>query len=120
MLFFYIFAENKKDIIMSKLQHIANLVRNYKYTKYIVTLIFIVLIVGFVDDNSFLNRQERIEEIKRLKAEIAVLKAQYEEDTRNLKSLEEYDNVVRLAREKYLMKRPNEDIFVIRYEAPSE
>ena len=37
-----------------------------------------------------------------------------------LNELEEYDNVVRLAREKYLMKRPGEDVFVIRRQLPSE
>lgn len=105
---------------MGRLQYVANLVRNYKYTKYIVTLFFIVLIVGFVDDNSILNRQDRIREIEKLQEEIAVLKAQYEEDTRQLKSLDDYDNVVRLARERYLMKRSNEDVFVIKYETPTE
>jgi hypothetical protein len=35
-----------------------------------------------------------------------------DEDTKKLRSLEEYENVVRLAREKYLMKRPNEDVFI--------
>lgn len=105
---------------MGRLQHVANLIRNYKYTKYIVTLFFIILIVGFVDDNSILNRQERIQEIEKLQEEIAILKSQYEEDTKQLKSLDNYDNVVRLARERYLMKRPNEDVFVIRYETPTE
>jgi hypothetical protein len=28
---------------------------------------------------------------------------------------EEYENVERFAREKYLMKRPDEDVFVIKY-----
>lgn len=105
---------------MGRLQRIATTIRDYKYTKYIVTLFFIVLIVGFVDDNSFMNRQERIDEIEKLKAEISVLKAKFDEDTRKLKSLDDYDNVVRLAREKYLMKRPNEDVFVVKYESLAE
>lgn len=75
----------------------------------------IILIVGFIDDNSFLNRQERIDNIKKLQHEISVLKAKYEDDTRKLKGLEEYENVERFAREKYLMKRPDEDVFVIKY-----
>ena len=100
--------------IMGILRRIISSVKDSKYTKYIVTLFVIVLVVGFVDDNSLMNRQERIEEIEKLQTEIAVLKDQYEEDTRKLNSLEEYENVVRLAREKYLMKRSNEDIFVIK------
>lgn len=105
---------------MGRLQQIVGAVRAYKYTKYIVTLFVIVLIVGFVDDNSIMNRQERIENINKLQAEIAVLKAQYDDDTRRLNELEEYDNVVRLAREKYLMKRPGEDVFVIQRQLPAE
>jgi hypothetical protein len=99
---------------MGKLQSIAARIKESKYTKYIVTLCVIILVVGFLDDNSIMNRQERIAEIQKLQHEISVLKARYEEDTRKLQSLEEYDNVVRLAREKYLMKRSNEDVFVIR------
>jgi transcriptional regulator with XRE-family HTH domain len=64
--------------------------------------------------------EERIEDIKRLQEEISILKKQYEEDTQKLESLNDYDHVVRLAREKYLMKRPNEDIFVIKTVTPSE
>ncbi|MBR5576297.1 MAG: septum formation initiator family protein [Bacteroidaceae bacterium] len=105
---------------MGRFQNIVSGIRNFKYTKYIVTLCIFVVVVGFVDDNSFMNRQERIEEIERLQEEIAVLKNQYEEDTRKLNNLTDYDNVVRLAREKYLMKRPDEDIFIIKYVTPTE
>lgn len=99
--------------MMTVLRRVVSRIKDSKYTKYVVTLLAIVLIVGFVDDNSLMNRQERIEEIEKLQSEISVLKAQYEEDTRKLESLKEYENLERLAREKYLMKRPNEDVFVI-------
>lgn len=99
--------------MMMVLRRVVSRIKDSKYTKYVVTLLAIVLIVGFVDDNSLMNRQERIEEIEKLQSEISVLKAQYEEDTRKLESLKEYENLERLAREKYLMKRPNEDVFII-------
>ena len=99
--------------MMTVLRSVVSRIKDSKYTKYVVTLLAIVLIVGFVDDNSLMNRQERIEEIEKLQSEISVLKAQYEEDTRKLESLKEYENLERLAREKYLMKRPNEDVFII-------
>lgn len=117
--FFCTFVSNY-CLIMGRFQNIVSGIRNFKYTKYIVTLCIFVVVVGFVDDNSFMNRQERIEEIERLQEEIAVLKNQYEEDTRKLNNLTDYDNVVRLAREKYLMKRPDEDIFIIKYVTPTE
>ena len=117
--FFCTFVSNY-CLIMGRFQNIVSGIRNFKYTKYIVTLCIFVVVVGFVDDNSFMNRQERIEEIERLQEEISILKKQYEEDTRKLENLTDYDHVVRLAREKYLMKRPNEDIFIIKYVTPSE
>jgi cell division protein FtsB len=117
--FFCTFVSNYR-LIMGRFQNIVSGIRNFKYTKYIVTLCVFVVIVGFVDENSFMNRQERIEDIKRLQEEISILKKQYEEDTQKLESLNDYDHVVRLAREKYLMKRPNEDIFVIKTVTPSE
>ena len=98
---------------MGRLQSIMSTIRGYKYTKYFVTLFFIVLIVGFLDENSFMNREKRIKEIKQLQYEISVLKNQYDNDTRKLKELDEYETVERFARERYLMKRANEDLFVV-------
>ena len=97
---------------MGRIQKVFTKVREYKYTKYIITILFFILVVGFIDENSFWNRRDRINNIVKLEEEIEILKNQYDEDTKNLRSLEEYNNVVRLAREKYLMKRPNEDVFI--------
>ncbi|MBO5871021.1 MAG: septum formation initiator family protein, partial [Bacteroidaceae bacterium] len=63
-----------------------------------------------------MNRMERIKEIETRQHESADLQAKYEEDTRKLNELEEYEHVVRVAREMYQMKRPDEDIFIIKYE----
>ena len=100
---------------MVRLQNIAISIKNFRYTKYLITIALFVIIVVFVDENSLMNQQERSEEIERLQEEISILKAQYEEDTRKLNSLSEYDHIVRMAREKYFMKRPDEDVFVVNY-----
>ncbi len=100
---------------MKIMQDITRRLRESRYTKYVITLTIIVLVVGFLDDNSLWNRRDRVQEIAKLQAEIDVLKAKYEEDTRKLNSLDEYDCVVRLAREKYLMHRSDEDVYIIRY-----
>lgn len=99
---------------MRIIKEIFKNIAGYKYTKYIVALFFIILIVGFLDDNSIMNRQERIEKIERLQGEISELKMKYEEDTRKLKSLEQHENVEKIARERYFMKRSNEDVFIIK------
>lgn len=78
------------------------------------------MIVGFVDDNSCYNRYLRLQEIATLEEEIDMYRSLYEEDTRRLNALDVYDNVERLAREKYLMKRDNEDVFIIRRDSVVE
>lgn len=105
---------------MGRLQNIAISIKNFRYTKYLITIALFVIIVVFVDENSLVNQQERSEEIERLQEEISILKAQYEEDTRKLNSLSEYDHIVRMAREKYFMKRPDEDVFVVNYVSVDE
>ena len=105
---------------MGRLQNIAISIKNFRYTKYLITIALVVIIVVFVDENSLMNQQERSEEIERLQEEISILKAQYEEDTRKLNSLSEYDHIVRMAREKYFMKRPDEDVFVVNYVSVDE
>ena len=48
-----------------------------------------------------------------LKSEIARYRKQFEEDTRKLKELMNNPEALeKIAREKYLMKKPNEDIFI--------
>lgn len=88
--------------------------------KYVVVSAIIVMIVGFVDDNSCYNRYLRLQEIATLEEEIDMYRSLYEEDTQRLNALEVYDNVERLAREKYLMKRDNEDVFIIRRDSVVE
>lgn len=105
---------------MGRLQNIAISIKNFRYTKYLITIALFVIIVVFVDENSLMNQQERSEEIERLQEEISILKAQCEEDTRKLNSLSEYDHIVRMAREKYFMKRPDEDVFVVNYVSVDE
>jgi cell division protein FtsL len=101
---------------MGKFQQVMSSIRHNKVTKYILTIAFFALLIIYVDENSVMNRMERIKEIEALQNEIADLKAKYEEDTRKLNELEEYEHVVRVAREMYQMKRPDEDIFIIKYE----
>ena len=101
---------------MGKFQQVMSSIRHNKVTKYILTIAFFALLIIYVDENSVMNRMERIKEIETLQNEIADLKAKYEEDTRKLNELEEYEHVVRVAREMYQMKRPDEDIFIIKCE----
>ncbi len=107
---------------MSKIDYVWSWMGRAKY--WIVGAI-IVLIVGFADDNSFWNRHKRKVVLRELNSEIANCKEQYNNDDKRLREMESDPMAVeRLAREKYLMHRENEDIFVVldeeRPEAPAD
>ena len=82
--------------------------------KYAVTFVLFLLMLTFADEDSFLVRYQRNVEIGRLQKEIDRYAAMYEDETRQLESLEHDPAAVeRLARERYYMKRPNEDLYIV-------
>ncbi len=96
---------------MSKLHSIWLFICRYKYA---VVILCIISIVGFFDDNSFWSRYQRIQELDFLRSEIQNYKRQYAEADRELKELETNPKALeKLAREKYYMRRANEDVFVL-------
>ncbi|EJW98835.1 septum formation initiator-related protein [gut metagenome] len=95
---------------MSKLLTIWNYIRHHKY---LITLLVFGVVIGFLDENSLIQRIKQQNEIRTLNSEIAKYGKQYEEDTQRLKELTNNPEALeKIAREKYLMKKPNEDIFV--------
>lgn len=95
---------------MSRLLNIWNLIRCHKY---LITVLGFIIIIVFLDENSLIQRAKHKHEITTLNSEIARYKKQYEEDTRRLKEIMNNPEALeKIAREKYLMKKPNEDIFI--------
>jgi cell division protein FtsB len=100
--------------IMTLLSAIWNFIHRYKCVT--ITLLFAVFIT-FVDENNLIRRLNQNREIGHLKKEIETYKKKYENDTRQLNELiTNPDKIEKIAREKYLMKRPNEDIYVFNKE----
>ncbi|MBR5804441.1 MAG: septum formation initiator family protein [Bacteroidaceae bacterium] len=97
---------------MGKLVTIWNLFCRHKYM--VVTIAFFA-IIGVLDENSLLRRASHKIEIATLESEIKKYEQQYEEDTRRLKELDSNpETIEKIARERYLMKRPNEDVFIFK------
>lgn len=95
---------------MSKLLSIWYFIRGHKY---LITVIAFFLIIGFLDENSLLRRASNMREINRLRNEIEKYRTEYDESTRRLNELMENPEAIeKVAREKYLMKKPNEDIYI--------
>ena len=88
---------------MSKLLTIWNYIRHHKY---MITLLVFLVVIGFLDENSLIQRAKHRNEIRKYRK-------QYEEDTEKLKELTSNPEALeKIAREKYLMKKPNEDVYV--------
>ncbi|MBO4801994.1 MAG: septum formation initiator family protein [Bacteroidaceae bacterium] len=95
---------------MGRLFTLWGYIRRYKY---MVALVIFLLILGVLDENSLWVRYQRQVEIGNLHQEIDKYQAQFDAETAQLQALETDPVAVeRLAREKYLMKRDNEDVFV--------
>ncbi len=95
---------------MSKLLSLWTYIRHHKY---LITILVFVAVIGFLDENSLVRRVQHRREISTLKSEIETYRKQYEEDTQRLKELTANPEAMeKIAREKYLMKKPNEDVFV--------
>lgn len=94
----------------------SRLITVWKYVrmhKYLITVAAFLVIIVFLDENSLIQRNKHRQEINALTAEIEKYRKQYEEDTEKLKELMNNPQVLeKIAREKYKMKKPNEDIFV--------
>lgn len=89
--------------------------------KYIITVLLIALIVGVVDEDSFLNRHPRRVRIDVLRQEIRGYKQQYNEADSKIRELESNPKAVeKIARERYHMKRADEDVFVFEGEQMEE
>ena len=95
---------------MSKLMTVWKYIRLHKY---LITILVFGVIIVFLDENSLIQRAQHRQEINTLTSEIEKYRKQYEEDTRKLKELTDNPEALeKIAREKYLMKKPNEDVFI--------
>ena len=95
---------------MSKIKTVWNYIRQHKY---LITIVAFLIIIVFLDENSLIQRAQYRQEISNLTSEIEKYRKQYEEDTEKLKELTSNPEALeKIAREKYLMKKPNEDIFI--------
>ena len=101
---------------MGRLKLIMALVGHYKYA---IVIIAGIILVGFVDENSFLQRVKYDLHISQLKAEIKKYEQQNDRATAELRALRKDPRTIeRIARERYFMQADDEDIFVLSTDKP--
>lgn len=80
----------------------------------VIVLVILVAMLFFFSDSSLLKRMKYEREIKDLRTQIEYYRGQTEIDRAKLQEIQSsLDNLEKFARENYLMKRKNEEVFVI-------
>lgn len=83
---------------------------------FVIILIIFVVWMLFFDANSYLIHRELNKELSDLELEKNYYKREINIDKKAIKALSNEEGMEKLAREKYYMKKENEDIFIIEYE----
>jgi len=98
---------------MDKLKRIYHAIRPF-LNKYLITVLVFLVFIVFVDENNVIRRVEYEKKIRELKQDIRHYRKLSEESESKLKKLHSSDaELERVAREDYLMKKPNEDVFIV-------
>ena len=96
-----------------KIKILKPLIRN----KYILTTLGFLVWMLFFDQTSFIDRFSLLKNIKTLEKEKEKLKKEIQNNIDMINELQSNtENLEKFAREEYLMKKPDEDIFILIYE----
>lgn len=81
----------------------------------LISLLFTVWML-FLDNYSYMDQRQLNKQIDELQDNKKYYQDEIKKDNQNIKLLKNQDQVEKYAREKYYMKRENEDIYIIEYE----
>ncbi len=85
----------------------------------LISLVFIVWIV-FIDENSYLFHYKTLNpELDKLEKDKKYYQLEIKKDRKKIKDLQNPESLDQFAREKYKMKKENEEIFIIEYDTIS-
>lgn len=102
---------------MKLLTHLPSWLRN----KYFISFAAFCVIMLFLDKNDVFTQLDRTRELKNLRQSKQYYTARIEAERKELEGLKHNPAILeKYAREKYLMKRDNEELFIIQenYDSP--
>lgn len=100
--------------MLNWLKKYYEIVKPYIGNKYLVSTAFIFLWVLFFDQNNLLDRYKLVREVNQLEKNVEYYQERIQIDSTRLIELKTSpENLEKFAREQFLMKKDNEDIFVI-------
>ena len=91
------------------------MLKNFKNVFLIISIGFAIWML-FFDANSLLMHNELNSDINDLEDEKTYYRNEINKDNKAIKALSTDEGIERIAREKYYMKKDNEDIYIIEYE----
>jgi len=83
--------------------------------KYLIVFLFFAVFVTFFDEHNLINRWKSTQKINRLEEELKFYQDEIKSTRQKKNELQSNkENLEKFAREQYLMKKENEDIFIIK------
>lgn len=96
---------------MKRLAPILGLIDHYRHS---ITIVIGVIVVGFLDENSYMRYTQLSLKASDLRQEIDHYKSVHEQNKKQLNELKHDPQAFsRIARERYFMKTDDEDIYVL-------
>ena len=90
--------------------------KDYIFNRYVLIFIGFSIWMLFFDDNSYLIHRELNNNIKKLEYSISKYKREIAKDKKIIDDQKDPEKLEKYARETYLMKKENEDIYIITYD----
>ena len=100
---------------MSRIQDVIRKLPKPLRNKYLISFLFFIIWIIFLDDNNLIKQSKMKAENDNSYQKIYFYKGEIESDSTELHKLQnDPAEQEKFAREKFLMKKENEDIFIIR------
>ena len=91
-----------------------NKTRPFLTNKYVIAFLVFIVWISFFDENRLISRIGAKSELNKLEEQKDYYREQIEINKKRLNELKtNKDNLEKFAREQYIMRKPNEDVFVV-------
>ena len=87
--------------------------------KYVWALLFFITWMVFLDNYSYFDHRFLDNQISELEDNKTYYQEEIKKDEKQIKQLKNPEQIEKYAREKYFMKKENEDIYIIEFESDS-
>ena len=86
----------------------------YLKNKFFITIVVFVVWIIFFDQNNFIERFKSMRELNKMYNDIEYYREKIHSDSlKTHELLSDKDNLEKFAREEYLMKKENEEVFIV-------